>query len=132
MMAITLQILRMIVSDINCKQFLCLASCYSVINKNGTIRSNYINFKDPSLNGNGSPSLTYADIGGSLRRGVDSPRRFGSVSGSINDEVGLVITLYNLRAWFTIIVVLGAIRAIHRHGYSSSSHSSALLYNLRR
>ncbi|CAD5215282.1 unnamed protein product [Bursaphelenchus okinawaensis] len=64
-------------------------SCYSVINKHGTLKSNYTHFKGPEpypLNGNGSPSLTYADVGGSLRRGFDSPRRFGSVSGSINED----------------------------------------------
>ncbi|CAD5221234.1 unnamed protein product [Bursaphelenchus xylophilus] len=66
-------------------------SCYSVINKNGTLRSNYAHFRGPEpypLNGNGSPSLTYADAGGgSLKRtGFESPRRFGSVSGGINED----------------------------------------------
>ncbi|KAI6215486.1 Immunoglobulin domain protein [Aphelenchoides besseyi] len=64
------------------------SNCYSVINKAAS--NDYPTMlHDSTINNNfahGSPSLTYADVGGTLKRRMDSPRRLGSVTGSLTDS----------------------------------------------
>ncbi|KAI6240070.1 Immunoglobulin domain protein [Aphelenchoides fujianensis] len=65
------------------------STCYSVINKGGS-SSDYptlVHESTPNNLAHGSPSLTYADVGGTLKRRMDSPRRMGSVTGSLSDSV---------------------------------------------